>query len=504
MQARQTRGAGAGAWRVIVIASIAALLAYTSWVVFGRPDPSQSDFAASLLLIALAFLGAGAAASLARDVALSPRLRRAWLLLALASVANAAAEVLWLAYSLQGIDPFPSAADFFYLLYYPFFFAGLLFLATPPTDRVDRQVLALDLGIGLASSFIVWWYFVLSPHVASGTGDLSTLVAIAYPVADAILLTILITRLEQSWHLPQRRVYLLLMLTIAATTLADALFAYYEAGAIPYDIGLLNALWCLSSLLFLLAARAERRLAATDGPPEASPAGPARRFAWILFPYLGIAVGAAVVAAATFRSAMAPPPNLQGVVGGLLILVLLVLVRQYLVLRENVELHFQAAQAAITDELTGLYNRRHFDSLLEQEIRRSERFGRPMAVLLLDMDGLKGLNDSLGHAAGDEALRSLAGILRQQLRAVDMVARLGGDEFIGLLPETTSAAAGAAVSRLLTAIGAAMVRGRPLQASIGIAGYVPGITSRELLEEADRDLYRVKRARREASGASGP
>jgi hypothetical protein len=76
MEARQTRGAGAGAWHVFVIASIAALLAYTSWVVFGRPDPSQPDFAASLLLIALALLEAEAAA-VARDVALSPRLHRA-------------------------------------------------------------------------------------------------------------------------------------------------------------------------------------------------------------------------------------------------------------------------------------------------------------------------------------------------------------------------------------------------------------------------------------------
>jgi len=501
MQARDTRTAGGQAWPIIVIASIAALLAYTSWVVFGRPDPRQADLASSLLLIALTLFAAGASWSLARDTALSLRLRRAWLLFALANVANAAAEVLWLAYSLRGIDPFPSAADFFYLTYYPLFLAGVLLLATPPTDRIDRQVLALDLGIGLSSSFVVWWYFVLSPQVATGTGELSTLVAIAYPVADAILLTILIARLELTWHLPLRRIYLLLMLTIAATTLADALFALYEAGGVPYDSARLDALWCLSSLFFLLAARAGSQLASAGIEVEGSPAGPARRLAWITFPYLGIAVGAAVVVVAAFHSPTVPPIYLQGVIGGMLLLILLVLVRQFLVLRENVELHVQAAQAAFTDALTGLYNRRHFDRLLELEIKRAERFGHPLAVLLIDMDGLKAINDSLGHAAGDEALRALSETLRLQLRAVDLVARLGGDEFAALLPETTPDAAGAAVARVQAAIGGAKVRGRRLRASIGIAGYAPGITAAKLKEEADRDLYRVKRARREASAA---
>ena len=501
MQARDTQPAGDQAWPILVIASIAALLAYTSWVVFGRPDPSQSDLVSSLLLIALALLEVGAAASLARDAALSPRLRRAWLLLTLATLANATAEVLWLIASLQGIDSFPSAADLFYLLFYPFFLAGVLLLATPPTDRIDRLALALDLGIGLASSFVVWWYLVLAPQIASGTGELSTLVAIAYPVADAVLLTILFARLELTWHLPLRRVYLLLMLSIAATAVADALFAYFEADAIPYDIAQLNALWCLSSLIFILAARAEHQVAAGGVQAEASPAGPARRLAWITFPYLGIAVGAAVVVVAAFRSPAVPSVYLKGVIGGMLLLILLVLVRQFLVLRENVELHVQAAQAAFTDALTGLYNRRHFDRLLELEIKRAERFGHPLAVLLVDMDELKGINDSLGHAAGDEALRSLAEILRMQLRAVDLVARLGGDEFAALLPETTPASAGAAVARVQTAIGGTKVRGRRLRASIGIAGYTAEITGALLMEEADRDLYRVKRARLEASAA---
>lgn len=501
MQARQTQSTGDSAWQVVVIASAAVFLSYTSWVGFSRPDPSQSELVGSLLLIALASLGAAAAAGLARRAWLSLRLRRAWLSLALASATSAAAETLWLAFSLQGVDPFPSAADFFYLLYYPFFLAGLLLLTTPPTDRIDRQVLSLDLGIALASSFIVWWYFVLSPRIAAGGGDLSAFVAIAYPVADAILLAILIARVELTWHGPVRSVYLLLLATISATAVADVLFANYEAEAILYDVGRLNPLWCLSSLSFLLAARTEHRLAAT-GLPQDLPTGPRRRLAWILLPYLGIGVGAAVLVGATFRSPATAPILLQGVAVGMVVLILLVLVRQYLVLRENVELHVRAAQAALTDELTGLFNRRYFDRLLEQEIKRSERFGHPMAVLVLDMDDLKEINDSFGHAAGDEALRSLSEILRIQLRAVDLVARLGGDEFTALLPETSLAAAGAAVARLEAAMRATRVRGRRLRASIGMAGYTRGITPSQLMEEADRDLYRVKLAHREASVAA--
>jgi diguanylate cyclase (GGDEF)-like protein len=500
MQAQKLQAERGQAWYVLIVASIAALLAYSSWVIFGRPGPSQAGVAASLLLIALALLESAAAASLARDASLPPRLHRGWQLLAAATLANAAAETLWLTYTLRGIDPFPSAADFFYLLYYPFFFAGVLFLSTPATDRLDRQVLGLDLGIGLTSSFIVWWYFVLSPQVAVGAGDLSTLLAIAYPIADAVLLTILVTRLELSGHLPLRRLYLLLVLSIAATTVADALFAYYEAGGIVYNSGLLDSVWCLSSLFFILAARTERRLVSADVEPVVSPSGPARRLAWLTFPYVGIVIGAAVLAAAAFRSPAAPPLYLQGVIGGMLILILIVLVRQFLVLRENVELHIRAVQAAITDDLTGLYNRRLFDRLLDQEIRRADRFGHPLSVLLLDMDELKAINDSLGHAAGDEALRALADVLRRELRSVDLVSRLGGDEFAALLPETAPAAASHAVARLQLALGETKVRGRLLRASIGVAGHTTGRTAAQLMEEADRDLYRAKRARREASG----
>jgi len=162
MRARDTQAPDGQAWPIIVIASIAAVLAYTSWVFLGRPDPSQADLASSLLLIALTLFAAGASLSLARDTALSSRLRRAWLLFALANVANAAAEVLWMSYSLRGIDPFPSAADFFYLLYYPLFLAGTLsggeqqMLAVARGLMAEPEILMIDeLSLGLAPVLVL-------------------------------------------------------------------------------------------------------------------------------------------------------------------------------------------------------------------------------------------------------------------------------------------------------------------------------------------------------------
>jgi diguanylate cyclase (GGDEF)-like protein len=149
------------------------------------------------------------------------------------------------------------------------------------------------------------------------------------------------------------------------------------------------------------------------------------------------------------------------------------------------------------DTLTGLYNRRRLESELELEVARSHRYHSRGALLLVDLDNFKDINDVLGHHVGDEVLRATAQTLRDRTRECDIVARLGGDEFALLLPETTADQADLVAHDLLHALAAVRIipAGRQITAtaSIGVAGIADiGGTAAQILAAADVALYQAK------------
>jgi diguanylate cyclase (GGDEF)-like protein len=149
---------------------------------------------------------------------------------------------------------------------------------------------------------------------------------------------------------------------------------------------------------------------------------------------------------------------------------------------------------AALDQLTGLYNRRSGEQRLAQEISRAQRHGRPLTVLLMDLDGLKQINDRHGHAAGDTVLKGFAERLQRAIRGSDLAVRLGGDEFMALLPECRSEEVKHVLGRvegLQFEFDNEKVR---LQYSRGWTDYKPGETPQELLKRADDALYENKRA----------
>ncbi len=163
--------------------------------------------------------------------------------------------------------------------------------------------------------------------------------------------------------------------------------------------------------------------------------------------------------------------------------------------------HYRAL--AQTDGLTGLPNFRSFHARLEEEVARAHRYGHPLACAMVDLDGLKEINDRLGHAAGNRAIVALADAVREELRDTDFAARYGGDEFVVLLPQT-SEAQGAQFAerlrrRLLQVSGQA---GLPVRGSIGVAAvkaeelHSPE-AAEDLLRRADEALYRAKRSGRD-------
>ena len=170
---------------------------------------------------------------------------------------------------------------------------------------------------------------------------------------------------------------------------------------------------------------------------------------------------------------------------------------QMLDISERKRFEGQLQHLADHDPLTGLINRRRFEEELERELMAAKRYGRSGAVLVLDLDNFKYVNDTLGHSAGDKLIVSVSALLRRRLRESDTLARIGGDEFAVILPDCNTAQAEAAADGLLTTIREGMLeqhRGGRSSASIGVAPYSDDVesTGEEMLVEADVAMYEAK------------
>lgn len=164
---------------------------------------------------------------------------------------------------------------------------------------------------------------------------------------------------------------------------------------------------------------------------------------------------------------------------------------------------------AQVDELTGLLNRWALKRVAMREIQRCRRLSGSLAVVMLDLDGLKAVNDSKGHSCGDVVLQSVAGVLQETVRGHDSVARMGGDEFCVLLPETSLAEAMAVAERLREEIHDLVVRYRGEmvrpRASLGVASSeISGLAWQTLMDSSDAALYRAKREGKNMVVVAGP
>lgn len=165
---------------------------------------------------------------------------------------------------------------------------------------------------------------------------------------------------------------------------------------------------------------------------------------------------------------------------------------------QNADQHERIRRQAVTDELTGLNNRRRFLDVLRGEMARARRYGHPLSLLMVDLDRLKQINDEHGHAAGDAMLRGVAQCLRASLRATDVPARLGGDEFAVLMPETAGESALVVAERIRAAVEnfRTTVDGQEIHSTVSIGlmsravGHLQDLPS--FIHKADDALYRSK------------
>ena len=167
---------------------------------------------------------------------------------------------------------------------------------------------------------------------------------------------------------------------------------------------------------------------------------------------------------------------------------------------ERVQMRDELMWMAVRDELTGLSNRRGFLTLAEQQLKSATREKRSMLAVFVDLDGLKAINDQLGHAEGDQAIKDMAGLMRDTFRDSDVVGRIGGDEFVALVTEGSPFRSDGIIQRLQTALvgfNADSGRSYILSASIGVARYDPDSPTAidNLVNRADTQMYENKQRR---------
>ncbi|CAK0758240.1 diguanylate cyclase [Gammaproteobacteria bacterium] len=150
-----------------------------------------------------------------------------------------------------------------------------------------------------------------------------------------------------------------------------------------------------------------------------------------------------------------------------------------------------------TDLLTGAWNRRHFDEVVENELERSRRYGYPISLMLTDIDNFKDINDSHGHSTGDLVLVRVTDLMRMLLRKSDLLTRWGGEEFVVLMPNTTLSNAGILAERMREVIASHHIDDMiHVTASMGVAEYIPSESREHWIGRADIAMYKAKRAGR--------
>jgi len=422
-----------------------------------------------------------------------PERRMPWLLMAAGQALFVAGDIMWNWYETIGESPFPSLADVLYLAGYPFIAVGLLLLIKRRLGDGDRGGL-LDASIlATAVAILSWTFFIRPLTIDTELDPLSLAISLAYPLADLLLIGVAMGLLTT----PGARTpaFRMLGLSLVALLVADQIYAFQNLDESYVAGGALDSLYLIAYILFgtAVAHPSMRRL--TDPAPVAVTwLGPVRMIclaaAMVTGPLL-VTIGPdadgglAVIAAGTALLSLLVLARLYGLVG--------ILARD---VAKRRALESQLRHQAFHDSLTGLANRRRFVEQADAALGGRTRVGS-LAALFIDLDDFKTVNDSLGHAAGDELLVAAAARIRDGLRATDVAARLGGDEFGVLLLDIPDASyASTVAARLLADISAPLeVAGTPVEvnASIGVAVDTEAMHGvDDLLSDADVAMYQAK------------
>ncbi|OIQ88761.1 cyclic di-GMP phosphodiesterase Gmr [mine drainage metagenome] len=424
-----------------------------------------------------------------------PRRASAWYWMAAGQLCWVVGDGLYSWYQdVAGTSPFPSPADALYLVAYPLIAIGLVGLIRVRERGFDVGGVIDSSIVTVALGLLSW--VVLAGPIARDAGQSLTarVIGVAYPAADILLLAFLVRLLVG----PGARTVAFRLLTAATGLLlvADSVFAVISATS-SYQGGAVDLVWLASYILWGTAALHPSMTALSE--PGLAPAPlTARRLAALT---VAILIAPCTLAVELVRGS---PVDAWPVTLCSVALFALVVARMQLAMREVRASSDQRdiaqgdlAHQAAHDSLTQLANRAHAVQMIEAALNRAQRSGSLVGLLFVDLDHFKTVNDTHGHAAGDDVLRETARRMQDNVRAGDTVGRLGGDEFVVLVeaPDTEADVVGLA-ERLVSAISAPVRTGGRevvVTASIGVAVVRDGGTDADvLLYEADAAAYRAK------------
>ncbi|KAA0112097.1 bifunctional diguanylate cyclase/phosphodiesterase [Mycolicibacterium sp. P1-5] len=470
---------------VVCVLVIGMLFALTGWLGGSRITLAS---AADNLMTALAAVATIAAAITARTG--RGRVRIAWTAMSIGLASFTLGAVLWFFYRLAEVKhPYPSVADVAYLVL-PIATAIALLLLSSGLSRTSRTRLILD-GLIVAGSFvIVGWAVVLDELWKSVPSDrMQVAVSVSYPVLDAAVLTIgvlVVARAQRG----QRRTPVLLTLAMLGIAMSDGAFVYLTATRQSTATASLYLGWLVGLALFGAAAIAARGFVHRE---TVAPQAVSWTSVWL--PFVPLLLASAAIFTETPQEIKDGPIPVIGVV-----LLLAFSGRQLLVMSENRSLLATVAEQALRDPLTGVGNRIVFRDRLNHAMQLRQRDGLSVAVLAMDLDDFKVVNDTLGHPVGDELLSLVAERIVGSVRAGDTVARLGGDEFAVLIEGRVDNSQLVA-HRVVEAFDEPfIVDGQDLliRPSAGLAvaeADDPDLTAEDLLKRAGIAMYAAKRSR---------
>ena len=467
---------------------LGALALFTTGV-WGRPDGEAWGVLYDLVLYNAVYLGAAVVCAAAARRAAEDRL--AWWSMTLALVLGVTGNLVYtLAIAPMAEEPFPSIADAFYLGYYLPLYVALVGLIRARVPRFHASMW-LDGVVGALGAGAVAVAALLGPALELTEGQLgAVLTSLAYPIADVVLLALLVA-VGAILGVRRDRTLLLLAAGIVVNLAGDIVFLDLATAGVYVEGGPLDLTWLTAMALVALAAHSSDAEAVRASAQAA--ARTTSRIGWrVLAVPLVCNLASLVVLAAGYGDRLSTAAAWLAVG-----CVVAALARTAITFRE-VRAFNEVREQARTDELTGLPNRR---ALLEdaRRVLGTATARHPAALLLLDLDGFKEVNDSLGHHAGDSLLRQVGPRLRGALRGSDTLARLGGDEFAVLLPDATLDDAQRTAERLRELLQQPfLVEGTRLHVgvSIGVStAPVPAATVSELLRCADVAMYTAKASR---------
>jgi diguanylate cyclase len=477
-------------WGPTAMTMGALLLLYAAWQLLHWPA-SHRSLVGDVFFYPVSGAAMATAWRASRRCSKHRRLRDAWRLIAAAAGMYLLGDIGQTIYEFVGSKPYPSVCDALYIGFYPLLLLGLLRF---PTGRRELQQvrLLLDLAVVAVAGGLVVTYVVLGPTVVtSGPDVLQTGFSIAYPVGDMVILVGLGSLLIRHTVPSARRALQFMAIGLLFYVAADLIYGYITLHGTYHGGDPVDALWMVAIALTAVAGAAQRTPEATE---TVAAQDERHRASWA--PFIAVAVGFGLLCYAERHDSGTD----FALVLGAMLLATLVAVRQYLAQRDLIETQGRLSYQSLHDVLTGLPNRALVIDRAEQMLARARRAGSPVAALYVDVDGFKHVNDSFGHAAGDELLRVIAARLVSVVREADTVGRLGGDEFVVLLEDSTMDAGPELVAEricqvLTQPVELASTSGRTLAitASVGIA---LGLRTNadELLRDADFALYEAKGA----------